>query len=463
VKLEFFYPTILTLDLFDSKITHSKEKLRIRMKTQARIKEANREQMCMEVLDYDQLIAEDHTARIIVKFVEQFNLVEFYTDIKSVPGIAGRSATDPKLLLSLWLYATLEGVGSARLLEKLCEQDNVFRWICGGVRVNYHTLSDFRCKNGEKLDQLLTDIISTFISKRIVKLKSLLIDGTKIKASAGKKSFKNKKRLNKIKKETRFYIEKLRKELDEDPAAGNKRREAAKLSAKEKIQAKVEAALVELPKVEAAKELAKKKVKKGTEVKEAKVSVSDPDARLMKFANKSVQAGYNCQIVMEPEDFIIVGIEISQQRNDTGQLKGMIEQVESRYKSRPDRVLVDNGYQVKQDIIDLAEHEKPVLVYSPLPKKKKNIKQSSLDKRINKEANYPPSLKAFYQRMENKVSQQYYKLRSRIETFNGILHNRMPKGFQLRGKEKVKSELLLQVIAHNIMSVFRKEGKLNMA
>lgn len=99
------------------------------MKTQARIKEANREQMCMEVLDYNQLIAEDHTARILVKFVEQLNLDGFYSDIKSLSGIAGRSATDPKLLLSLWLYATVEGIGSARLLEKLCERDNTFRWL----------------------------------------------------------------------------------------------------------------------------------------------------------------------------------------------------------------------------------------------------------------------------------------------------------------------------------------------
>jgi transposase len=429
--------------------------MRNEMKTQARIKEAKREQMSMEIVDYNELIPEEHPARIIVKFVEELNLEGFYSDIKSLPGVAGRSATDPKLLLCLWLYATLEGIGSARLLEKLCERDAAFRWICGGVGVNYHTLSDFRHENGARLDQLLTDIMSTFIIKGIVRLKSLIVDGTKVKASASKKSFKRKTRLNKIKKETAHYIEELRRELDRDPNAGNRRREAARLSAQEKIKAKVEAALAELPKVEAAKELAKKKVKKGTEVKEAKVSTSDPDARLMKFADKSVKAGYNCQIVMEPESYIVVSVDISQNGNDQGLLKPLIEQIDSRYKERPDRALVDSGYQVKQDIIDLADHRKPLLVYSPLPKKKENIKKASLDKRKKKEANYPESLKAFYKRMENKVSQKYYKVRSRIETFNGILHNRMRRGFHLRGKDKVKSELLLQAISHNIMSIHR--------
>jgi transposase len=425
------------------------------MEQQARIKGANRAQMVLEVIDYDQLVGEDHVARVIVKFVEQFTLEGFYSDIKSLPGVAGRPATDPKLLLSLWLYATVEGIGSARLLERLCERDNIFRWLCGGVEVNHHTLSDFRVKNTEKLDQLLTDIISSFISKGIVKLKTVLIDGTKVKASASKKSFKRKKRLNQIRKETALHIERLRKELDGDPDAGNRRREAAKLRAKETIKAKVDAALAELPKVEAVKELAKKKAKKGTAVKEAKVSISDPDARLMKFSDNSVKAGYNCQIAMEPENHIVISADVTQQGNDLGFMKVMIEQIESRYKKRPHRTLVDEGYRVKQDIIDLAEHEKPTIVYSPVPKQRDDIKEGSLKRRKKKEANYPESLKLFYKRMKNQISQKYYKTRSRIETFNGILHNRMPKGFLLRGKEQVKSELLLQVLSHNIMAANR--------
>jgi transposase len=420
-------------------------------KMNPRINSPQRDQLCLDVLDYDQLIPIEHEARIIVAFVEQLNLQTFYADIKSVPGVAGRSATDPRLLLCLWLYATVQGIGSARLLEKQCEREAAYRWICGGVKVNYHTLSDFRVEQGEKLDELLTDIVSSLISKELVQINTVLQDGTKIKASAGKGSFKRKGKLSRLKKDTGRYIKQLRKELEADPALQVGRLEAARLSAKERVAKKIEQALAELPKVEAIKEERKKKVKKGTEVKEAKVSTTDPAARIMKFADKSYRAGYNCQVAIDPKSYVVLGLEVTQRNNDSGLLKPMIEQLESRYGVRPKRALVDSHYCVKQDIVDLAENGKKTLVYSPLPKKKENIKKENQVKRQKKEAKDPPAYKSFCQRMENKITQKYYKMRSRIETVNGIFHNRLPMGFRLRGLGKVKAELLLQAISHNIL------------
>ena len=425
------------------------------MEAKARVKTPNRAQLILDVIDYEELIPQSHRARIIVSFVEKLNLETFYSEIRAREGLAGRSAFDPKLLLCIWLYATIERIGSARLIEKLCSLDCAFRWICGGIKINYHTLSDFRTENGDKLDRLLTDIVTTFVSSKIVKLKSIAIDGTKIPASASHQSFKTKTKLQKIKKEVEYHVKALRQELAQDSHASNNRVEGARKRDILEREKKITKALSELPKIEATKEARKSKVKKGTKISEAKVSTTDPEARIMKFADGSIDAGYNCQVAIDPESYMVLSVDVTNQGNDKNLLKPIVENIESRYEATPERVLVDSGYPTHQDIIDLAEKENPILVYSPPPKKKEKIKLESLRKREKKEANFAEPVKAFYKRMTNKISNKYYKRRGRIETFNGILHNRMPTGFQLRGKAKVKSELLLQAIGHNIMQGFK--------
>jgi len=417
----------------------------------ARVKTGNRTQLIFDVIDYDKLIPVDHRARTIVSFVEKLNLETFYQQIKAREGTAGRSAIDPRLLLSLWLYATLEGIGSARLLEKLCERDYAYRWICGGILINYHTLSDFRSNSANELDELLTDIVSTLILSGIASIKTIAQDGTKKAASASLKSFKTRKQLGKLKKAVGYQVKALRSELEQDSLASQTRVEVRHKQEILKREKKIAKALSELPKVEATKEAAKKKVKTGAKISKAKVSLSDPEARIMRFADGSTDAGYNAQVAYDPESHIVVSVEMTNQGNDRNLLKPMVENIESRYQGQIERILVDTGYPSHQDIIDLAEKENPTLVYSPLLKKKENIKLESKRKRKLKEKNYAEPVKAFIRRMENRASQKIYKHRSRIETFNGILHNRMPTGFHVRGITKVKSELLLQVISHNIM------------
>jgi transposase len=424
------------------------------MKPKPRINTPNRAQLILDVIDYDELIPENHPARIIVSFVEKLDLEAFYAEIKAIEGSAGRTAFDPRLLLCIWLYATVEGIGSARLIEQLCGRDCAFRWICGGLKINYHTLSDFRTANTERLDQLLTDIVTSFVSANIVKLKSIAIDGTKISASASLQSFKKRSQLHKLKKEVKHRVAALRQELEQNTHASINRVETARNQSILNRERKINKALSELPKIEAVKEIAKKKVKKGTKVSEAKVSTTDPEARIMRFSDGSIDAGYNCQVALDPESYMVLSVDVTNQGNDRNLLKPIVENIESRYETTVERALVDTGYPTHQDIIDLAEKKNPTLIYSPL-KKKKAIKTASLRKREKKEANFPEPVKAFFKRMGNEISNKYYKLRSRIETVNGIVHNRMPTGFHLRGKVKAKSELLLQAIGHNIMRGFR--------
>ena len=105
------------------------------------------------------LIPENHVARAIWSYLDSMDLSAFYESVKSVTGGPGRPATDPQVLLALWMLATVDGVGSARRLARLCEEHNGYRWLRWNVPVNHHMLSDFRVANRSGLENLLTQVV----------------------------------------------------------------------------------------------------------------------------------------------------------------------------------------------------------------------------------------------------------------------------------------------------------------
>src|ERR1700681_1749473 len=130
-----------------------------------------------------------------MSFVESLDLSKLYDAIKSREGKPGRPPPDPAVLLALWLYATIEGIGSARHLERLAQRDVAYRWIAGGLPLNYHGLSDFRVGHVEVLDRLLSESVTALICEGLVSLADIVVDGTKVRASASKNSFKSAAKL----------------------------------------------------------------------------------------------------------------------------------------------------------------------------------------------------------------------------------------------------------------------------
>jgi len=156
----------------------------------ARVLTPNRLQIELHPSNLESLLPEGHRARLVWRYVEQQNLKGMYDPIKARQGSAGRSAIAPEILFSLWLYATIDHVGSARELARLTLEHDAYRWICGGVQVNYHTLSDFRVDHGSVLDELLTDNVAALMFVGVVKLKRAAHDGVRVRASAGAASFR---------------------------------------------------------------------------------------------------------------------------------------------------------------------------------------------------------------------------------------------------------------------------------
>jgi transposase len=261
----------------------------------ARVVRPDRSQLRWDVVDLESLLSTDHRARLVWAFVEGLKLEPLYALIESREGEAGRPAADPAVLLALWLYATVEGVGSARELARLCERDVAYRWLCGGVPVNYHGLADFRVDHGAFLDQLLSESVAALASEGLVDLDEVMVDGTKVKASAGKDSFAGENKIVRVERLARERVAQLKAEVDADPGASARRRQAAQERAARDIAERAKRAQAALDRVKAAKAKRARSHPNEEQKSEAKASLSDPEARWMRFADGSIKAGYNRQ------------------------------------------------------------------------------------------------------------------------------------------------------------------------
>jgi transposase len=193
-----------------------------------RVRRAERREVRLLPTSLDALLPEDHQARAVWAYVDRLDLAGLYDRIGSVDGVAGRPATDPKILLALWVYATLDGVGSARALARFCEAHVAYRWICGGVRVEHVTLSEFRRSHVEVLDDLLTQTVGLLRHAGLVEIQRVAQDGMRVRASAGAASFRRRPSLERCLDEAKAQVDRLRDEIDADPAATSRRKQAAK-------------------------------------------------------------------------------------------------------------------------------------------------------------------------------------------------------------------------------------------
>src|SRR6202167_3324561 len=330
----------------------------------ARLLEPMRDQMELRSTDIDSLIGADHTARLIWAYVEQLDLGELEDAIKAREGMPGHPAITPRLLLALWLYATSEGGGSARALARLCESHDAYRWLLGGVSVNYHTLSDFRVGHCELLDRLLVENVATLAANGMIDLDKLTQDGVRVRASAGAPSYRRRKTLEEHLARAHEVVEQLKREVQDDPAASNQRIRAARERAARERVARVAAALKTLGEVEAQRERRKKTNRKQTEKqKEPRASTTDPQVRNMKMADGGVRPAWSVQCATAAGEQIVVGVEPSTVGSDRGLMRPMLEKIRKCFDRLPACHLADGGFAAAGDI-EWAAGE-GVAVYGP--------------------------------------------------------------------------------------------------
>jgi len=409
----------------------------------------DRAQLRWDMVDLDSQLPDDHRARLVWAFVEGLDLSEFYERIKARDAVAGRPATDPRVVLAVWLYATLEGIGSARAIDRLCQQHAAYRWLCGGAPINHDLLSAFRREHAGLLDRLLTQSVTGLIAEKLVTLEELAIDGTKVRAHAGRGSMSKAKRLESIEKAVAERVAELKSELDTDPAEPERRCKRRALQAAEERARRVKQAqqkLAELvqEKAERAKTHATEEAKKG----EPKVSVSDPEARMMRLPDGAAAPAWNLQVATA--NGFIVEIDPTDRRRDSGSAPGLIEKVAERCGGAPQRLLADTTAMTQDDIVKLAEHHPDMTVYSPPPPERPNVTAKTLRTRRLRRRHEPPAVVAWRARMASEEGQEVYRRRKLTERAHGIIKTRGMTRFLVHGREKVRSVCLLQALALNL-------------
>lgn len=417
-----------------------------------RVLRPDREQLYWDQVDLESQIEADHLARVIWAFVERLDLSLLYADIRARDEVAGRPTPDPKVLLALWLYATAEGIGSARALDRLCRSHAAYRWLCGGVPVNYHGLSDFRTAHGALLDRVLTESVASLMAAGLIDLDEVAVDGTKVMANASKASFRDAERLTEFEAAARSRVARLRAELDADPGSAERRRRSARDRAARAVAERAAAAGRKLAELrEEKKRREKTHPREEAEKAESRASTTDPDARMMLTANSGFRPAYNLLVSATTGTQFILGVEVSERRNDTGIAQPMMEDLADRYSRRPKRLLIDTKAATQDDIVALAGHpDGATTVYTPPPQDKETASGESVRKRNWRRSQEPDALKEWRARMASPNGQYVYNRRRHIETINAQLKNHGLRRFILRGIEKVRCEALLQAIVHNL-------------
>lgn len=418
--------------------------------TGLRLETAERGQRKWDESSLDDLLSCEHVARQVWEYVEGLDLSVFYGEVRTTVLSSGRPAIDPAILLALWLYATLDGVGSARLLDRLCTSEAAYRWLCGGVGVNYHTLSDFRSKAGRFLDDLLSRSVAGLIEAGLIDASTVAVDGIRVWASAGKQSFRREQRLGELYEAAKQAVEGLRAEVEEDPGSAERRRQARRKVVAEDRLRRLEAARKAAAEIEQRRqqEATEQRRKKKQNDKPVRASTSDPQARVMKMGDGSFKPAYNVQIKTAVDGSHIIGVSVTDCGSDRGLLGPALAEVERRYGIKPKQMLGDGGYDSRADIERL--HAEKITLFCPLPNNTKG------DPAAPRRDDGPGAI-AWRQRMATEEGKATYHRRFATERPHAHMRNHGLRQLLVRGAEKVKAVALWHATAFNFLQ-FKRLG-----
>lgn len=423
---------------------------------EVRLRKPERRQMELMPQCTDDLVAPTHKVRTVAAVVGRLDLSVFHAGIQAREGVAGRDATDPELLVALWLYACIRGIGSARELARRCEESLPFRWLCGGVSVNHRLLSDFRTDHESQLDELFTQVIATLVDKGLVTASRISQDGVRVRVSAGSGSFRREERLRALLAASEQHVAEVKRQLEqpEKLAVEAVRKKAAQRRAAEDRQKRMEQAVAQLPELERRQRERAQRAGQGRygnkiRAKQLRVSTSDPEARVMKMPNGGYHPAFNVQLASDPESRAIVGVDVTNQGTDSdGLSEPMRAQVEQRTGKKVTQHLMDGGYLHYEDIE--RAHEQGVELFVP-PKGAR--KAENRGRELEPKPQDSPAVRVWKQRMASDEGQKLYRLRGATsETVNADLRTyRGLTQMTVRGLHKARCVALWCALAYNVM------------
>jgi transposase len=411
-----------------------------------RLRVPQRDQIDMHWAALDDMLDPDHPVRLVWRFVQGLDLTPLYEAIKAREGEPGHPPAAPQLMMALWLWATVQDVGSARRLDQLCREHLAYRWLCGGVSMNYHTLSDFYVAHCKLLKKLLADGFAALVEQGLVAQETLAQDGLRVRASAGAASFRRRARLDELQAAAQRRVERLRAELEDDPGVASRRRQAAQQRAARERVERIAAAQQRMRELEAERARREKTNKaQVAKQKEPRASTTDPDARVMKMADGGFRPAYNMQIVCDPSSQVIVAVDVETSGSDRGLARPALERLFAA-GVRPSDYLVDGGFTKNEDI-EWA-HANGTRLWSPPAQSKHGT-----DPYAPREDD-GPGVADWRKRMPSEIGKQMYRQRAKAECPNAHARRMRLRQLTVRGKEKALIALLWFANAHNMMRGF---------
>src|SRR3954454_22342053 len=430
----------------------------------ARLRMAERRQVELRAISLEDLVPADHRVRLVWRFVEGLDLSGFQAAIKAVEGQPGHPPADPRILVALWLFATIEGIGSARAVARLCDEHIAYQWLCGGVGMNAKTLADFRVDHGTLLERLLVDSFTALVRAGVASLDRIAQDGVRVRASAGAASFRRDSTLEGCRSAAEQAVRDLRAEVNGDPGALSGRQAAARQRAAEERERRVREALAVTRELRAQQEeKARREAERAARQaatageaapakerpKEPRASTTDAQARIMKMADGGSRPAYNVQSASDTRSGAIAGVSVDTVGSDMGKMAPMNEALAADYGQRPGQHLADGGFAKLADIADLAHAGGVVYVPVPTPRNAERDRYAPLP-------GDPPEVAAWRERMNTDDAKAIYKERAQIaECANAQARNRGLKQFLVRGLEAVTATALWYALAHIMACTWR--------
>jgi transposase len=412
----------------------------------ARVKTPHRHQIEMHMMSLDQMIRADHLVRTVVKYVDSLDLTELYDQIKATRNRAGRDPIDPRILFSLWLFATLEGENSGRRIAVLTERDLAYMWICGGVSVNYHTVCDFRTEHGELLERILTDSIAVLQYHDLIQLETIAQDGMRVRASAGSGSFRRQTTLEESKQAAAEYLKQINEKSDKDDQDLSKGQKSACDRAGRERLGRLEAACLEMEQMQQRYEKRNKRVGEKNKRSEPRASTTDPEARRMKMGDNGFRPALNVQFASDADAMVITSVDVTNEGSDAALLQPMYEEVCASYGVVPENYLADGGFSKKAGVTELERNG--TKFYGPLfnEQKQRDAGEDPYEPRACENQLYT----AFRKRMGSDEAKEIYRRRATAAEFpNAVCRNQGLTQFSVRGLVKTKSQALWHALAYN--------------
>ena len=294
---------------------------------------------------------------------------------------------------------------------------------------------------------MLSEHLAALSKAGLVDLEKLAQDGVRIRANAGAGSFRREATLDRHMAQAQAVVEKLKREVDADPEASNRRIRAAKERAARERSERVQAAQTALAEIKRKRKHLDEKGGNGKKPKEPRASTTDPQARVMKMADAGFRSAYNVQVASAAGELIVVTVEVDNNGSDRGLMRPMLEQTRALLKRFPRRHLVDGGFCSAEDI-EWA-HGKGIEVYCP-PTKSKSGVDPALPRRGD-----GPGVLAWRARMASDAGKAQYRARSICECIHARWRNWDLRQLTVRGIDKVRAVVLWYALTNNILQGHR--------